>query len=166
MTKPEIHDCLESFFARMYPDIVLNSISFHEGLPFYTTGSPHAITVGRTIYFAEGKFDPCSARGIALIAHELFHIQQGAGGPGVWFARPFYVWYFIQKVLSGWKKGRQHPVEIPAYERQDRVAAAYVAAAASTGISGPCSCSDGQSGNFSQAFTDAFYKVFERPADA
>ncbi len=157
MTKLEFHDCLESFFSRMYPDIELESISFYEGLPFYTTGHPSAITVGRSIYFDEGRFDPCGAKGIALIAHELFHIQQGAGGSGFWFFRPFYVWYFIQKVLSGWKRGRQHPVEIPAYERQDQVEAAYGVAAASTGISGPCRCSDGQPGDFSQAFNDAFY---------
>ncbi len=166
MTEPEFHDCLERFFERMYPDIALDSISFREGLPFYTSGSPHAITVGRSIYFDEGRFDPCNAKGLALIAHELFHIQQGAGGPGFWFMRPFYVWYFVQKVLSGWKRGRQHPVEIPAYERQDRVAAVYGAVVASTGISGPCGCSNGQPGDFSQAFTDAFYTAFERPADA
>ena len=160
MSKLEFHDCLKSFFSRMYPDLELDSISFFEGLPFYTAGHPSAITVGRSIYFDEGKFDPCSAKGIGLIAHELIHIQQGAGGPGVWFLRPFYVWYFIQKVLSGWKRGREHPVEIPAYERQDQVEATFGAAAASTHISGPCSCSDGQAGAFSQAFSDAFYDAF------
>ena len=75
MTKLEFHDCLKTFFARMYPEIELASISFREGLPFYTTGSPRAITVGRNIYFREGKFDPCGAKGIALVAHELFHIH-------------------------------------------------------------------------------------------
>ena len=160
VTNLQLNDCLRRFFARMYPDIDLDGISFHKGLPFYTTGSPSAITVGRNIYFGEGKFEPCSANGVALIAHELFHIQQGAGDPGVWFLRPFYVWYFIQKVLSGWKKGREHPVEIPAYERQDQVEAAFDAAAVSTGLSGPCACSSGEPGEFSQAFTDAFYGAF------
>ncbi len=160
MTKLEFHDCLKSFFMRMYPEIDLANVAFHEGLPFYTTGRPGAITVGRSIYFDEGKFDPCSAKGIALIAHELFHIQQGAGGPGVWFLRPFYVWYFIQKVLSGWKRDREHPVEMPAYERQDQVEAAFGVAVASTGISGPCACSGGRAGEFSQTFRDAFYDAF------
>ncbi len=160
MPRLDFHECLKSFFSRMYPDINVETVSFHEGLPFYTTGGPAAITVGRRIYFADGKFDPCSAKGVALIAHELFHIKQGAGGPGVWFIRPFYVRYFIQKILSGWTKGRKHPLEIPAYEQQDRVEAAYAAASGSTSVNGPCTCSEGGPGESSQAFTDAFYEAF------
>ena len=159
MPRLDFHECLKTFFSRMYPDIDMETVSFHEGLPFYTTGGPAAITVGRRIYFANGKFDPCSARGVALIAHELFHIKQGAGGPGIWFVRPFYVWYFIRKVLSGWTKGRKHPLEIPAYEQQDRVEAAYASASSSTGVNGPCACSEGRPGESSQAFTDAFYEA-------
>ena len=159
MPRLEFHECLKTFFSRMYPDIDMETLSFHEGLPFYTTGGPAAITVGRHIYFADGKYDPCSATGVALIAHELFHIKQGAGGPGIWFVRPFYVWYFIRKVLSGWTKGRKHPLEIPAYEQQDRVEAAYASASSSTGVNGPCTCSEGSPGESSQAFTDAFYEA-------
>ncbi len=162
MPRLEFHECLKSFFSRMYPDTDMGTVSFHEGLPFYTTGDPAAITVGRRIYFADGKFEPCSARGVALIAHELFHIKQGAGGPGVWFVRPFYVRYLVQKILSGWTKGRKHPLEIPAYEQQDRVEAAYVIASASTEVNGPCQCADGQPGGFHQGFADAFYEALER----
>ena len=154
------HPCLKRFFSHMYPDVDLETVSFQEGLPFYATGTPHAITVGRRIYFADGKFEPCTAKGVALIAHELFHIKQGAGGPGVWFVRPFYVWYFIRKVLSGWTKGRKHPLEIPAYEQQDRVESAFTDAANSTGVSGPCACSEGTTRAFSQEFTDAFHQAF------
>ena len=160
MPSLDFQECLKQFFSRMYPDIDMRTVSFHEGLPFYTTGNPAAITVGRRIYFADGKFEPCSAKGVALIAHELFHIKQGAGGPGVWFFRPFYLRYFIQKVLSGWTKGRKHPLEIPAYEQQDRVEDAYDVAAASTGINGPCACTDGQPPQPDQAFIDAFYEAF------
>ncbi len=165
MPRLDFPDCLKSFFARMYPDIDVGTVSFYEGLPFYVRGTPDAITVGRRIYFADGKFDPCSARGIALIAHELFHIKQGAGGPGVWFIRPFYARYLTQKILSGWTKGRKHPLEIPAYEQQDRVGAAYAAAANSTGTSGPCGCSDGRAGELSQAFNDAFYEAFAKSSE-
>ncbi len=165
MPRLDFPECLKRFYSRMYPDIDLETVSFHEGLPFYTTGNPHAITVGRRIYFADGKFDPWSARGVALIAHELFHIKQGAGGPGVWFVRPFYVRYFIQKVLSGWTKGRKHPLEIPAYEQQDRVEATYASASNSTGVNGPCQCSEGSPGESSQAFTDAFYELFAKSSE-
>jgi Domain of unknown function (DUF4157) len=41
-----------------------------------------AFTHGRDIYFNEGKFDPNSAQGKFLLAHELTHVvQQGAGQP-------------------------------------------------------------------------------------
>ena len=148
----------------MYPDLDLETVSFHKGMPFYVRGTPGAITVGRRIYFADGKFDLCNARGVALIAHELFHISQGAGAPGVWFIRPFYARYFIQKVLSGWTKGRKHPLEIPAYEQQDRVEDAYTVAQISTGKNGPCQCSDGQPGDFDQGFSDAFFGAFSGQA--
>lgn len=37
-----------------------------------------AFTVGQDVYFAEGRFDPASARGRHLIAHEVAHtVQQG-----------------------------------------------------------------------------------------
>ena len=38
--------------------------------------SADAFTVGREVFFAEGRFDPFSPRGQALLAHELTHVQQ------------------------------------------------------------------------------------------
>jgi hypothetical protein len=38
--------------------------------------SADAFTVGREVFFAEGKFDPFSPRGQALLAHELVHVRQ------------------------------------------------------------------------------------------
>ena len=160
ISKLEVHVCHRRFFAPMYPDIDLERISLHEGLPFYVRGTPNAITVGRRIYFNVGTYDPCSRKGIALIAHELFHVHQGSGGPGFWFIRPFYLWYFIRKVSSGWTKGREHPLEQPAYERQDRVAAAYDTAVASFGKSGPCACTSNGPPKPDQAFIDSFYEAF------
>ena len=44
-----------------------------------------AFTVGRDVYFAEGKYDPTSSEGQGLLAHELTHVRQqgGLGAPGV-----------------------------------------------------------------------------------
>ena len=39
-----------------------------------------AFTHGRDIYFNEGKFDPESGAGKNLLAHELTHVVQQAGG--------------------------------------------------------------------------------------
>lgn len=38
--------------------------------------SADAFTVGREVFFAEGKFDPFTPRGQALLAHELVHVRQ------------------------------------------------------------------------------------------
>lgn len=38
--------------------------------------SADAFTVGREVFFAEGKFDPFSPQGQALLAHELVHVRQ------------------------------------------------------------------------------------------
>jgi hypothetical protein len=40
-----------------------------------------AFTTGQDIYFAAGAYDPESARGRALLAHELVHALQQRGGP-------------------------------------------------------------------------------------
>ncbi len=41
-----------------------------------------AFTVGRHIVFNQGRYDPASARGRALLAHELTHVQQQRRGGG------------------------------------------------------------------------------------
>ena len=43
-----------------------------------------AFTVGKDVYFAEGKYDPTSSEGQGLLAHELTHVRQqgGFGGAG------------------------------------------------------------------------------------
>lgn len=39
-----------------------------------------AFTLGQDIYFNTGRFAPNSARGLALLVHELTHVAQGQGG--------------------------------------------------------------------------------------
>jgi len=158
LTFPEV---LKQFLARMYPDVKLERLRFREGLPFYVRRSPNAITIGAAIYFEPGKFDPCSRNGIALIAHEIFHIRQGAAGFGLWFLRLFYLRYIVLKVISGGARKREHPLEAPAYELQDRVKAAFDAAASATNQSGPFTCVDGRPSETNQAFVDAFYRSFD-----
>jgi hypothetical protein len=44
------------------------------------TLSAVAFTIGRDIYFREGRYDPDGADGRRLLAHELTHVTQQAGG--------------------------------------------------------------------------------------
>lgn len=147
--------CLKEFLARLYPEIDLDRITFYEGVPFYTFPGG-AITIGPRIYFREGKFDPCDCKGIALIAHELYHIHQGADGFGFWFLRPYYLNYAWLWLLSGFKSGSGHPLEAPAYRVQQRISDCCERVRQSTGERGPCICQDGRPTDINQAFLDAF----------
>ncbi|EIV92970.1 DUF4157 domain-containing protein [Frankia sp. QA3] len=50
-----------------------------------------AFTTGTDVFFAPGRYDPASAAGRGLLAHELTHVVQqstGAGGPGGTVSHP------------------------------------------------------------------------------
>jgi hypothetical protein len=42
-----------------------------------------AFTIGQDIFFGANKFDPTTAKGVGLIAHEATHVLQQTGGKGV-----------------------------------------------------------------------------------
>lgn len=154
-SKIEAPACVKGFMSRLYPDIDIDRITFHEGVPFYTFPGG-AITIGPHIYFREGKFDPCGCKGIALIAHELYHVHQGAAGFGFWFLRPYYLRYAWAWLTSGFKRGEAHPLEAPAYALQRRVLGCCDVVGQATGQAGPCICQDGRPTGVSEAFLSAF----------
>ena len=156
-TKIDLPECVKRVVALVYPGMNLDRIRFYDGLPFYASRRLRAITVGRYVYFREGSFDPCSPGGIALVVHELYHIRQGAGGPGFWFLRPYYLRYVWLSLMSGFPRVPwKHPLEAPAYEQEALVRECCQRAAQSTGQDGPCVCQDGTPVGVSQAFLDAF----------
>lgn len=86
----------------------------------------------RFVWFKAGSFDETSPRGLALIAHEAFHIGQAREVTWPVFA----VRYAIGQVRCGFRHNR-HPLEIPAIQLQQRVRAELETAA--RGASGPAS---------------------------
>jgi hypothetical protein len=149
------------FFSHLYPQVDVERIRFYEGLPFYTSPGG-AITIGNKIYFREGRFAPCSPAGVALIAHELFHVLQGSDGPGFWFIRWFYVKYvalgIVTLVRSGFSLARArktHPLEVPASELQERFRDCCKRVSQSTGQTGPFVCVGGVPTGVSHAFVAA-----------
>lgn len=154
--KIEIPPCLKVFMGRLYPRLEMARLSFYEGLPFYVFGRRNAITVGPRVYFREGKFDPCHCDGIGLIAHELYHVHQGADGFGFWFLRWFYIRYAWAWLTGGGKSGRAHPLEAPAYAAGDRISECCERVRQATGQAGPCICQDGKPTDVSEAFLSAF----------
>ena len=72
-----------------------------------------ATTIAPFVCFRQGKFDPSTPRGLALIAHETHHLCQ-VREMG-WFG--FYFRYLIGQFQCGFQHSR-HPLEIPAIELQ------------------------------------------------
>ena len=61
--------------------VSFDGVGVHPDSP-RTSGSTHAFTEGSDIHFAPGAYQPGTARGDWLIAHELAHVvQQRGGGP-------------------------------------------------------------------------------------
>ena len=78
---------------------------------------PHAVTINKTIHLTPQAPSLDSDSGIALLGHELFHVlQQEEAG---W-------WRFLLRYLLHWrpaqiKQGSKHPLEAPAYQRQQEI---------------------------------------------
>ncbi|MCG8425667.1 MAG: DUF4157 domain-containing protein [Proteobacteria bacterium] len=61
---------MESAFGRSFAEVRVHPDSSRAG------GSTHAVTEGRDIHFAPGRYEPGSERGDWLISHELAHVIQ------------------------------------------------------------------------------------------
>lgn len=75
-------DHLQALFREFLPDVDLDRVRVHDGLPWIARFAPvpvRAMALGRHIYF-DGNFDPGSAGGIAEIGHELAHVSQWRRG--------------------------------------------------------------------------------------
>ena len=71
---------MESFFNADLGDVRVHADA--QAARAAASQGAEAFTIGRDIYFGEGKFDPASAQGKALLGHELTHVLQQRGrGP-------------------------------------------------------------------------------------
>lgn len=78
-----------SFGARLGHDLGGVRVHQGEGSEICRALGVQALTLGRDIFFAGGAYDPESARGRALLAHELAHVaQHGGAAPGPAALRP------------------------------------------------------------------------------
>jgi len=71
---------VQAHLKRFFPGKNLGDIRVHIGIPHSIMrlglGSTKAVTFGNDIYFREGAYDPKTARGLSLIAHEVAHTVQ------------------------------------------------------------------------------------------
>lgn len=72
--QPAVLQKMEALFGTRFHDVRI-----HIGSEATALGA-HAFTRGSDIYFAHGQYDPGSARGQHLLAHELTHVVQQRAG--------------------------------------------------------------------------------------
>ena len=69
-------DVVEALRAYLPPGFDFAAVRIRTGVPRWAAGNPLAVTVRNTIYFAPGCFDAQSPEGVALLVHELAHVEQ------------------------------------------------------------------------------------------
>lgn len=146
MARINIPDCVVEFFSYVYPDLDLNRVEFHEGIPkLFSMRKPRAITLGSwtsfkiNVHFRSGEGNPCTCEGIALIGHELFHVQDVLSvgrGWGFGLIRLWYLAYVYCGIMS--RFGRTHYLEEPAYDIQDRIEKYFESIGLNLSREGPC----------------------------
>ena len=68
-------------YAPYFERRVLDAVRVVDGrVPFWLRRCMCGVTLGATIYFRRGAYDPTSACGIELLGHELAHVQQYRDG--------------------------------------------------------------------------------------
>ncbi len=76
-----------------------------------------AVTVNKTIHLTSKAPDLASQSGIELLGHELYHVVQQQE-MGWWGFLLRYLWHWRPKHIT---RGREHPLEEPAYAREEEI---------------------------------------------
>lgn len=131
----KIPDCAKEFFASLFPELNLNDVVIHDGLPeatkLNTIGGVGAITIGNHIYFPKGVFNLNylkNNKGFAILGHELVHVRQynalGVGG----FVKRYVAEYVFNAIVANLTYdivGGSYPILQKAYENISLESSAY-----------------------------------------
>jgi len=119
--------CVRDLLAAIYPTIRWETVTLHQGLPAgvrrftdvaITLPDPLGIR-GIRVYFAEGRWDPCTPAGLGLLVHECYHVlqfQERLGGVGLGPLRGFAFQYLFRAMFEG--GGEENRYEAPAYAQE------------------------------------------------
>jgi hypothetical protein len=112
---------VETLLRRWFPDLDFGRVRIVERGPvcWYARHvvKQGAMTIAPFIFFGRTKYNPCDARSVALLAHELKHVEQVRRiGRVRFFAR--YLWALAR---SRFRYSRELPLEAEAYALQATV---------------------------------------------
>jgi hypothetical protein len=104
-----------------FPDLDMQSVTLVHGGPVCwfvrSVIKQGAMTVAPYVFYGKSSFDPARPRSLALLAHELKHVEQygqrGRAG--------FLLKYLVDKARNGFKYSETLPLEQEAYELQREV---------------------------------------------
>lgn len=123
---PSLSDCLKDFLGSfkqdVYPDVDFDKVRFNVGgyVPEGFNGFTSGTGAGYEINFVEGWYQPGTADGVALIMHEMLHVQQyqqaGFAPVGFWVQ---YGAESVKQRLNGGDKYADNVYEVDAYALQD-----------------------------------------------
>ncbi|MDP6402990.1 MAG: DUF4157 domain-containing protein [SAR202 cluster bacterium] len=102
--------------SRWYDRTFLDNVTVLRGSLFgwiFGRSGQHAVTINKTVHLTSHARDLETVRGIALLGHEYFHVQQQRD-MGWWVFLARYVWSWRPSHI---KDGKKHPMEKPAYQR-------------------------------------------------
>ncbi len=89
--------------GKYFPGLNLEGIRLQAGIPRYVRGRPRGYADRQRIYLAGGWQDEADPELLALLAHELVHVQQYRE-LGTWTFR----WAYLQEYLAGRLRGLGH----------------------------------------------------------
>jgi hypothetical protein len=111
---------LRARLLHYFPGLDLAAIRLHNGVPRYVRGRPrgYADRYRVYVYLASGWQDEADPELLALLAHELVHVQQYRE-LGTWTFR----WAYLQEYLAGRLRGLGHDAAYRniSFERAARV---------------------------------------------
>jgi hypothetical protein len=104
-----------------FPELNLQSVSLVQGGPICWLVRhvlrQGAMTFDPFVFYGRARFEPAQPRSLALLAHELKHVEQyRALGHAGFLAR-----YLMDRARNGFRYGRELPLEKEAYDLQDEV---------------------------------------------
>jgi hypothetical protein len=104
-----------------FPDLDFDSVRLVESWPtrFFVKNilNQGAMTIAPFIFYGKSSFDPDRPGSVALLAHELKHVEQYREMGRF----RFFLRYFVDKARNGFKYSRDLPLERVAYDLQKEV---------------------------------------------